>query len=36
VAGVILDTANQVQSYLVAKQYGGALKKTQKKGRFRG
>ena len=36
VAGVVLDTMNQVQSYLVAKQYGGVIKKAQKKGRFRG
>ncbi len=36
VAGVVLDTVNQVQSYLVAKQYSGVIKKTQKKGRFRG
>ena len=36
VAGVVLDTMNQVQSYLVAKQYGGVIKQTQKKGRFRG
>ncbi|MBD5401042.1 preprotein translocase subunit SecY [bacterium] len=36
VAGVVLDTMNQVQSYLVAKQYGGVIGKTQKKGRFRG
>ena len=36
VAGVVLDTINQVQSYLVAKQYSGVVKKTQKKGRFRG
>ena len=36
VAGVVLDTVNQVQSYLVAKQYSGLVKKTQKKGRFRG
>lgn len=35
VAGVVLDTMNQVQSYLVAKQYSGVIKKTQKKGRFR-
>ncbi len=35
VGGVVLDTMNQVQSYLVAKQYGGVIKKTQKKGRFR-
>ncbi|MBQ1997150.1 MAG: preprotein translocase subunit SecY [Alphaproteobacteria bacterium] len=36
VAGVVLDTVNQVQSYLVAKQYSGVVKKAQKKGRFRG
>ena len=36
VAGVVLDTMNQVQSYLVAKQYGSVIKKAQKKGRFRG
>ena len=36
VAGVVLDTMNQVQSYLVAKQYSGAIKKPTKKGRFRG
>ena len=36
VAGVVLDTVNQVQSYLVAKQYSGVIKKAQKKGRFRG
>lgn len=36
VAGVVLDTMNQVQSYLVAKQYSGAIKKAPKKGRFRG
>lgn len=35
VAGVVLDTMNQVQSYLVAKQYGSVIKKAQKKGRFR-
>ncbi|MCM1294691.1 MAG: preprotein translocase subunit SecY [Muribaculaceae bacterium] len=35
VAGVVLDTMNQVQSFLVAKQYGGVIKKAQKKGRFR-
>ncbi len=35
VGGVALDTMNQVQSYLVAKQYGGVIKNTQKKGRFR-
>ena len=36
VAGVVLDTMNQVQSYLVAKHYSGAIKKAAKKGRFRG
>ena len=36
VAGVVMDTMNQVQSYLVAKQYSGVVKKVQKKGRFRG
>ena len=36
VAGVVLDTVNQVQSYLVAKQYSGVIRKAQKKGRFRG
>ncbi|HOY47144.1 MAG TPA: preprotein translocase subunit SecY [Alphaproteobacteria bacterium] len=35
VAGVVLDTMNQVQSYLVAKQYTNVIKTTQKKGRFR-
>ncbi len=35
VAGVVLDTMNQVQSYLVAKQYSGAIRKGNKKGRFR-
>ena len=35
VAGVILDTYNQVKSYLVEKQYGGIVSKTQRKGRFR-
>ena len=35
VAGVVLDTMNQVQSYLVAKQYRSVIKKAQKKGRFR-
>ena len=34
VAGVVLDTMNQVKSYLVEKQYSGVVK-TQKKGRFR-
>ena len=36
VAGVILDTYNQVKSYLVERQYGGIVSKTQRKGRFRG
>ena len=35
VAGVILDTFNQIQSYLVAKQYAGVIKKAQRRGRFR-
>ncbi len=36
VAGVVLDTMNQVQSYLVAKQYHGVMGAAAKKGRFRG
>ena len=35
VAGVVLDTMNQVQSYLVAKQYHGVVGAAAKKGRFR-
>jgi len=35
VAGVVLDTMNQVKSYLVERQYNGVVAKTQKKGRFR-
>ena len=35
VAGVILDTMNQVQSYLVAKQYTGVVGHAQRHGRFR-
>lgn len=35
VAGVVLDTMNQVQSYLVEKQYNGVVKHAQHKGRFR-
>ena len=35
VAGVILDTVNQVQSYLVAKQYSSIAGSAQKKSRFR-
>lgn len=35
VAGVVLDTMNQVQSYLVAKQYHGVMGAAAKKGRFR-
>ena len=34
IAGVVLDTMNQVQSYLVAKQYHGVMG-AAKKGRFR-
>lgn len=36
VAGVVLDTMNQIKSYLVEKQYTGVVNKAQKKGRFRG
>ncbi|MCL2330920.1 MAG: preprotein translocase subunit SecY [Proteobacteria bacterium] len=35
VAGVVLDTMNQIQSYMVAKQYAGVIKKAQRRGRFR-
>ena len=35
VAGVVLDTMNQIKSYLVEKQYTGVVTNTQKKGRFR-
>jgi len=35
VAGVVLDTMNQVQSYLVANKYNGVVNRTEKKGRFR-
>ena len=35
VAGVVMDTANQIQSYLVAKQYASVIKKANKKSRFR-
>ena len=35
VAGVVLDTMNQVQSYLVANKYNGVVTRTEKKGRFR-
>ena len=35
VAGVVLDTMNQIKSYLVEKQYNGVVGKLQKKGRFR-
>jgi len=35
VAGVVLDTMNQVQSYLVARQYNGVIGASAKKGRFR-
>jgi preprotein translocase subunit SecY len=36
VAGVVLDTMNQIKSYLVEKKYTGVVNKAQKKGRFRG
>jgi preprotein translocase subunit SecY len=36
VAGVVLDTMNQIKSYLVEKQYSGVVANVQKKGRFRG
>lgn len=35
VAGVVLDTSNQIQSYLVAKQYASVIKKANRKSRFR-
>jgi preprotein translocase subunit SecY len=35
VAGVVLDTFNQIQSYIVAKQYSSVIKKASKKSRFR-
>jgi len=35
VAGVVLDTMNQIQSYLVERKYTGVVNKAQKKGRFR-
>ena len=35
VAGVVLDTFNQIQSYIVAKQYSSVIKKAGKKSRFR-
>ena len=35
VAGVVMDTSAQVQSYMVAKQYSSVLKKINKKSRFR-
>ena len=34
VAGVVLDTMNQIQSYLVARQYNGVIG-ASRKGRFR-
>lgn len=34
-AGVVLDTFNQIQSYIVAKQYSSVIKKANKKSRFR-
>lgn len=36
VAGVVLDTMNQIRSYLVEKQYTGVVNHATKKGRFRG
>lgn len=36
VAGVVLDTMNQIKSYLVEKQYTGVINHATKKGRFRG
>ena len=36
VAGVVLDTMNQIKSYLVEKQYTGVVNHANKKGRFRG
>jgi preprotein translocase subunit SecY len=35
VAGVVLDTFTQIQSYIVAKQYSSVIKKANKKSRFR-
>ncbi|MDR1826260.1 MAG: preprotein translocase subunit SecY [Rickettsiales bacterium] len=35
VAGVVLDTFNQIQSYIFAKQYSSVIKKAGKKSRFR-
>ena len=35
VAGVVLDTMNQIKSYLVEKQYTEVVNKNAKKGRFR-
>jgi preprotein translocase subunit SecY len=35
VAGVVLDTFTQIQSYIVAKQYSSVIKKAGKKSRFR-
>ena len=35
VAGVVMDTSAQVQSFLVAKQYSSVLKKMNRKSRFR-
>jgi preprotein translocase subunit SecY len=35
VGGVVMDTMNQIQSYLVANKYSAVIKKAQKKGRFR-
>ena len=35
VTGVVLDTFNQIQSYIIAKQYSSVIKKANKKSRFR-
>ena len=35
VAGVVLDTMNQVQSYLIVNKYNGVVNRIEKKGRFR-
>ncbi|MDR1697128.1 MAG: preprotein translocase subunit SecY [Rickettsiales bacterium] len=35
VAGVVMDTMTQIQSYMVARQYASVLKKANKKSRFR-
>jgi preprotein translocase subunit SecY len=35
VAGVVLDTFAQIQSYIVTRQYSSVIKKASKKSRFR-